>query len=170
MKPTLGSVLIALIVALVIAALSMFVVDQRQHALVFRLGEVIDVKKAPGLYFKVPLLDNVRYFDVRILTAGTMASGQATALLARALGHIDAAGVDRATAGLSARTARLLARLSQLADRRVWEGAIGKLDQGLHVTASGLSHLQTGLLHQYYALAATGIAVLFVYAFLILRF
>jgi membrane protease subunit HflC len=71
MKPTLGSVLIALIVALVIAALSMFVVDQRQHALVFRLGEVIDVKKAPGLYFKVPLLDNVRYFDVRILTIDT---------------------------------------------------------------------------------------------------
>jgi membrane protease subunit HflC len=71
MKPTLGSVLIALIVALVIAALSMFVVDQRQHALVFRLGEVIDVKKTPGLYFKVPLLDNVRYFDVRILTIDT---------------------------------------------------------------------------------------------------
>ncbi|HET6492304.1 MAG TPA: protease modulator HflC, partial [Burkholderiales bacterium] len=51
--------------------LSMFVVDQRQNALVFRLGEVIDIKKEPGLYFKVPLLDNVRYFDVRILTIDT---------------------------------------------------------------------------------------------------
>ena len=71
MKTSLGTVLIVLIVALVIAALSMFVVDQRQHALVFRLGEVIDVKKSPGLYFKVPLLDNVRYFDVRILTIDT---------------------------------------------------------------------------------------------------
>jgi membrane protease subunit HflC len=71
MKPTVGTLLISLIVALVIAALSMFVVDQRQHALVFRLGEVIDVKKTPGLYFKVPLLDNVRYFDVRILTIDT---------------------------------------------------------------------------------------------------
>ena len=71
MKLTLGTLLIALIAVLVLAALSMYVVDQRQNALVFRLGEVIDVKKAPGLYFKVPLLDNVRYFDVRILTIDT---------------------------------------------------------------------------------------------------
>ncbi|MGQ0750675.1 MAG: protease modulator HflC [Betaproteobacteria bacterium] len=71
MKPSAGTLLIGLIVALVIAALSMFVVDQRQHALVFRLGEVIAVKKEPGLYFKIPLLDNVRYFDVRILTIDT---------------------------------------------------------------------------------------------------
>jgi membrane protease subunit HflC len=71
MKQSLGTILVIAIVALVIAALSMFVVDQRQHALVFRLGEVIDVKKEPGLYFKVPLLDNVRYFDVRILTIDT---------------------------------------------------------------------------------------------------
>jgi len=46
----------------------MFVVDQRQNAIVFRLGEVIAIKKEPGLYFKVPLLDNVRFFDIRILT------------------------------------------------------------------------------------------------------
>jgi modulator of FtsH protease HflC len=71
MKPTLGSILIVAIAALVIAALSMFVVDQRQNALVFRLGEVIAIKKEPGLYFKIPLLDNVRYFDVRILTIDT---------------------------------------------------------------------------------------------------
>jgi len=38
---------------------------------VFRLGEVVDVKREPGLYLKVPLLDNVRYFDVRILTIDT---------------------------------------------------------------------------------------------------
>jgi membrane protease subunit HflC len=71
MKQGFGFVLVVVIIALVVAALSMFVVDQRQNALVFRLGEVIDVKKEPGLYFKVPLLDNVRYFDVRILTIDT---------------------------------------------------------------------------------------------------
>src|SRR5688572_33484431 len=71
MKLSLGTIVIALVAVLVIAALSMYVVDQRQHALVFRLGEVIDVKKQPGLYFKIPLLDNVRYFDVRILTIDT---------------------------------------------------------------------------------------------------
>jgi modulator of FtsH protease HflC len=71
MKQGLGSVLVVVIIVVIVATLSMFVVDQRQNALVFRLGEVIDIKKEPGLYFKVPLLDNVRYFDVRILTIDT---------------------------------------------------------------------------------------------------
>jgi membrane protease subunit HflC len=71
MKQNLGLLLVGALLALVVGALSLFVVDQRQNAIVFRLGEVIDVKKEPGLYFKVPLLDNVRYFDVRILTIDT---------------------------------------------------------------------------------------------------
>jgi membrane protease subunit HflC len=62
---------VGVLIALVIGSLSLFVVDQRQNAIVFRLGEVVDVKKEPGLYFKVPLLDNVRNFDVRILTIDT---------------------------------------------------------------------------------------------------
>jgi membrane protease subunit HflC len=71
MRNRLGAVLVGVLVALIIGALSLFVVDQRQNAIVFRLGEVIAVKTAPGLYFKVPLLDNVRNFDVRILTIDT---------------------------------------------------------------------------------------------------
>jgi len=66
-----GALVIGALVLLVLGSLSLFVVDQRQNAIVFRLGEVVDLKKAPGLYFKVPLLDNVRYFDVRILTIDT---------------------------------------------------------------------------------------------------
>ena len=64
----LGAVLMGLIAALLLLSLSAFTVDQREHALVFRLGEIISVKKEPGLYFKLPLVDNVRYFDKRILT------------------------------------------------------------------------------------------------------
>lgn len=71
MRNRLGAILIGVLVALIISALSLFVVDQRQNAIVFRLGEVIAVKTAPGLYFKIPLLDNVRNFDVRILTIDT---------------------------------------------------------------------------------------------------
>ena len=71
MKKHLGTLLVGLLVILIVAALSMFVVDQRQNSIVFRLGEVVDVKTKPGLYFKVPLLDNVRNFDVRILTIDT---------------------------------------------------------------------------------------------------
>ena len=68
MKVNVSTVLIAIVVALVVASLSLFTVDQRQNAIVFRLGEIVSVKTAPGLFFKVPLVDNVRYFDARILT------------------------------------------------------------------------------------------------------
>ena len=64
----LGAMLLGLVVALLLVSFSAFTVDQRQHALVFRLGKIVAVKKEPGLYFKVPLVDNVRYFDNRILT------------------------------------------------------------------------------------------------------
>ncbi|HSS46199.1 MAG TPA: protease modulator HflC, partial [Burkholderiales bacterium] len=64
----IGAVLIGIIAVLVVASLGMFTVDQRQNAIVFRLGEIISVKKEPGLYFKVPILDNVRFFETRILT------------------------------------------------------------------------------------------------------
>jgi len=56
---------------LAFASMSMFIVDQRQFAIVFQLGEVKDIIKEPGLKFKVPLIQNVRYFDRRILTLDT---------------------------------------------------------------------------------------------------
>jgi membrane protease subunit HflC len=68
MSPRVTAVLAAVAGVLLLAWLSLFVVDQRQNAVVFRLGEVIAVKTEPGLYAKVPLLDNVRLFDMRILT------------------------------------------------------------------------------------------------------
>ena len=71
MRKNLSAILVGAVVVLIVASFSLFVVDQRQNAIVFRLGEVIDIKKAPGLNVKVPLLDNVRYFDVRILTIDT---------------------------------------------------------------------------------------------------
>jgi len=68
MNKNIGPFLIGLVVLLVVLSASMYTVDQRQSALVFQLGEVVSVKKTPGLYFKLPLVQNVRYFDTRILT------------------------------------------------------------------------------------------------------
>ncbi len=68
MKMNMTNLLIGLVLVLVAASLSMFVVDQRQTAIVFQLGEMVSVKTQPGLYFKVPLTQNVRFFDSRILT------------------------------------------------------------------------------------------------------
>lgn len=64
----IGVAVMALIVLLVITSMTAFTVDQREFAIVFRLGEIVAVKKQPGLHFKVPLVENVRYFEKRILT------------------------------------------------------------------------------------------------------
>jgi modulator of FtsH protease HflC len=73
MNSKMGNILVGAIVALVLLSMSAYVVDQRQTAIVFQLGEVVDVKTTPNLYFKVPLVQNVRYFDSRILTLDSAA-------------------------------------------------------------------------------------------------
>ena len=57
-----------IVLLLIILTLSTFTVDQREHAIVFRLGEIVSVKDEPGLYIKAPLIDNVRFFEKRIMT------------------------------------------------------------------------------------------------------
>jgi membrane protease subunit HflC len=71
MKTNVANVLVGVALALILLSLSLFIVDQRQTVIVFQLGEMVSVKTQPGLYFKVPLLQNVRYFDSRILTLDT---------------------------------------------------------------------------------------------------
>jgi len=68
MKKNMANILIGAVATLIIFTMSVFVVDQRQNAIVFQLGEVVSVITNPGLNFKVPLMQNVRYFDSRILT------------------------------------------------------------------------------------------------------
>ena len=65
----LTSVLAGVLVAVFfLGSSAIYIVDERQQALLFQLGEVIDVKTEPGLYFKIPIAQNVRYFENRILT------------------------------------------------------------------------------------------------------
>ena len=65
-------VLLGLLVAIGIASTMLFVVDQRQYAVVFALGEIKRVITQPGLHFKLPPpFQNVQYFDNRILTIDT---------------------------------------------------------------------------------------------------
>ncbi|HEX8979017.1 MAG TPA: protease modulator HflC [Parasulfuritortus sp.] len=64
----LSNVIVLAVLALLLLSLSIYTVDQRHAALLFQLGEVVRIDKQPGLYFKIPLIQNVRYFDTRILT------------------------------------------------------------------------------------------------------
>ena len=68
MNQKLNIFALSVVTILVIAAMSIFTVDQRQFALVFQLGEVKRAISEPGLYFKIPMIQNVRLFDKRILT------------------------------------------------------------------------------------------------------
>jgi len=60
--------LVAVVAVLVIGLMSVFVVDERELALKFRLGEIVKSDFDSGLYFKMPFINNVKKFDSRILT------------------------------------------------------------------------------------------------------
>ena len=71
MNNRMGIALAGVLAVVVLASMSLFTVDQRERAIVFQLGEVKEVITTPGLHFKWPLIQNVRYFDARILTLDT---------------------------------------------------------------------------------------------------
>jgi membrane protease subunit HflC len=66
-----GPLVIGLAALLIIGSLSLYTVDERQNAVVFQLGEVVQVTTEPGLHVKLPVVQNVRYFDTRILSYDT---------------------------------------------------------------------------------------------------
>lgn len=71
MRQGLAVILAAVVALLVLAATALFTVDQRENAIVFTFGEIKHVIKDAGLHFKLPLVQNVKYFDMRILTLDT---------------------------------------------------------------------------------------------------
>ena len=63
------NILTIIVVALAVVLLnSIFTVDERELALKFRFGEVIQTGYEPGLHFKVPFVNNVEKYPKRILT------------------------------------------------------------------------------------------------------
>ncbi len=71
MKRVTAYVFVGLIVIALILTMSVYTVDQRKAAIKFQLGEVVALQTEPGLYFLVPLLQNVRIYDTRIQTLDT---------------------------------------------------------------------------------------------------
>lgn len=58
---------IILVASVFIGINSFFIVQQRQQALVFQFGEVVKIEKEPGLSFKIPFIQSVEFFDLRLL-------------------------------------------------------------------------------------------------------
>ena len=57
-------------VVLVVSAIRMtfFTVDEREHVVMFRLGEIVKSDYEPGLHLKVPFVNNITRYPDRILT------------------------------------------------------------------------------------------------------
>lgn len=71
MNRSFASILVSAIILLVVLSFTFFTVDQRQQAIVLQLGEIKSLKKDPGLYLKIPMLQNVVYIDTRVRTLDT---------------------------------------------------------------------------------------------------
>ena len=62
---------IALIAFLVVIGIvgysAVYTVHERDQVLVLQFGKVVRMDKTPGLHFKIPFIQNVEYFDRRVL-------------------------------------------------------------------------------------------------------
>ncbi|WP_037307566.1 protease modulator HflC [Ruegeria halocynthiae] len=61
-------ILILVVIIGVVGLSSIFIVDERERALVLQFGRVVSVKEDPGLAFKIPLIQDVVRYDDRILS------------------------------------------------------------------------------------------------------
>ncbi|MEO6367344.1 MAG: protease modulator HflC, partial [Steroidobacteraceae bacterium] len=68
MGPRAPSLLFGLLALLAVAWGSLFQVSETEVAIRMRFGEIIGVGYGPGLHMKLPLIDNVRRFERRIIT------------------------------------------------------------------------------------------------------
>ena len=59
---------IAVLALIILLANSLYIVTDKQTAILLRFGEIIDPKIESGLHFKIPILNTVRKFDSRVLT------------------------------------------------------------------------------------------------------
>ena len=64
-------VLIAGVAGLIALISSVFIVDEREQALVLQFGQIRDVKEDPGLAFNIPFIQEVVGSDDRILSLDT---------------------------------------------------------------------------------------------------
>lgn len=59
---------ILVIVAGVVLYETIYFVDEREKAIVFQFGRIVDSSNEPGIHFKKPFINNVQFYDARIQT------------------------------------------------------------------------------------------------------
>jgi len=65
-------VAIVLLALLIVGMSSVYYVDEREKAIVFKFGEIVrytdDKQLGPGLHFKTPMIEDVKFYDARVQT------------------------------------------------------------------------------------------------------
>lgn len=59
---------IVVVILGVLAAMAAYTVDERERGILFRLGKIEQTDLEPGLHFKIPFINNVRFFSAQIMT------------------------------------------------------------------------------------------------------
>jgi membrane protease subunit HflC len=60
--------IVVIVILGVLGSSAVYVVDEREKAIVFQFGEIVSSSEKAGLYFKLPVINNVSFFDARIQT------------------------------------------------------------------------------------------------------
>ncbi len=71
MQKNISFIAITILLVLLTLLFSAYTVDQRSAAIKVRLGEVTAIQTEPGLYFRVPMIDTIKLYDMRIQTLDT---------------------------------------------------------------------------------------------------
>ncbi len=64
----LGTWIVIAVAAVLLILNSVFIVDEREHAVRFRFGEIVDADYEAGLHLKLPVVNNIEFFSKQILT------------------------------------------------------------------------------------------------------
>ena len=62
------AVMATILVVLIVGSKSLYIVDEKQRAILLQFGEVVDADVGPGLHLKLPIVNEVRKFDGRVQT------------------------------------------------------------------------------------------------------
>jgi membrane protease subunit HflC len=66
-SPRINLLLIVAVLVVIVVRLSVFTVDQREHAVKFQFGEIVKADYKPGLHFKIPFMQTVARYPNRIM-------------------------------------------------------------------------------------------------------
>ena len=67
MSPRLNLLLITIVIVAIVVRMSVFTVDEREHAIKLEFSEIVNADYKPGLHFKWPIIDRIERYPDRIL-------------------------------------------------------------------------------------------------------